>query len=492
MKELQNLLISQPHRIQSGTANISVTGITADSRRVVAGSVFVAIKGVQTNGHQFIQNAVSQGATCIVCEYCDVNIPDDICVVIVENAGYSFGWLMSAWYDYPTRALNVVGVTGTNGKTTTATLLFDLFTSLGYTCGLISTIEVKIADKIIPATHTTPDAAQLQGLFSEMLALGCQYVFMEVSSHAIHQHRIAGIQFKGAIFTNITHDHLDYHGTFDHYLKAKKQFFDDLPKNAFALVNIDDKRGMVMVQNTKADIHTYALKRMASFKTRLITNGLEGLHIEINGKEMFTRLMGEFNAYNLTAVYATASLLGIEDTLLRTKLSGLTAAAGRFDYFKVPQTNVMAIVDYAHTPDALLKVLETIHKMKPQSVNVLTVIGCGGDRDREKRPKMAKVAADWSHLIILTSDNPRTEEPVAIINEMAAGLSSEQLKSTLQITDRREAIRTACHLVKNGDILLVAGKGHEPYQEISGIRYPFDDKAVLRETLLGDFKDLNN
>ena len=492
MKELKNLLTSLPHRIQSGHANISVTEINGDSRRVVAGSVFVAIKGVQTNGHQFIQNAVSQGATCIVCEYCDVNIPDDICVVIVENAGYSFGWLMSAWHDYPTRELNVVGVTGTNGKTTTATLLFDLFTSLGYTCGLISTIEIKIADKVIPATHTTPDAAQLQGLFSEMLALGCQYVFMEVSSHAIHQHRIAGIQFKGAIFTNITHDHLDYHGTFDHYLKAKKQFFDDLPKNAFALVNIDDKRGMVMVQNTKADIHTYALKRMASFKTRLITNGLEGLHIEINGKEMFTRLMGEFNAYNLTAVYATASLLGLEDTLLRTKLSGLTAAAGRFDYFKVPHTSVMAIVDYAHTPDALLKVLETIHKMKPHNVNVLTVIGCGGDRDREKRPKMAKVAADWSHLIILTSDNPRTEEPVAIINEMAAGLSSEQLKNTLQITDRREAIRTACHLVKNGDILLVAGKGHEPYQEILGVRYPFDDKAVLRETLLGDFKDLNN
>jgi UDP-N-acetylmuramoyl-L-alanyl-D-glutamate--2,6-diaminopimelate ligase len=410
----------------------------------------------------------------------------------VENAGFSFGWLMSAWFDYPTRELNIVGVTGTNGKTTTATLLFDLFTSLGFTCGLISTIEIKIANKVIPATHTTPDAAQLQGLFFEMLELGCQYVFMEVSSHAIHQHRIAGIQFKGAIFTNITHDHLDYHGTFDHYLKAKKQFFDDLPKNAFALVNIDDKRGMVMVQNTKADIHTYALKRMASFKTRLITNGLEGLHIEINGKEMFTRLMGEFNAYNLTAVYAAASLLGVEDTLLRTKLSGLTAAAGRFDYFKVPQTNIMAIVDYAHTPDALLKVLETIHKMKPHNVNVLTVIGCGGDRDREKRPEMAKVAADWSHLIILTSDNPRTEEPVAIINEMAAGLSSEQLKNTLQITDRREAIRTACHLVKNGDILLVAGKGHEPYQEIAGVRYPFDDKAVLRETLLGDFKDLNN
>ena len=492
MKELKNILISLPHHIQSGYANISVTDITADSRRVVAGSVFVAIKGVQTNGHQYIQNAVSQGATCIVCEYCDLDIPDDICVVIVENAGYSFGWLMSAWYDYPTRELNVVGVTGTNGKTTTATLLFDLFTSLGYTCGLISTIEIKIANKVIPATHTTPDAAQLQGLFSEMLELGCQYVFMEVSSHAIHQHRIAGVQFKGAIFTNITHDHLDYHGTFDHYLKAKKQFFDDLPKDAFALVNIDDKRGMVMVQNTKADIHTYALKRMAAFKTRLITNGLEGLHIEINGKEMFTRLMGEFNAYNLTAVYATASLLGVEDTLLRTKLSGLTAAAGRFEYFKVPQTNVMAIVDYAHTPDALLKVLETIHKMKPHNVNVLTVIGCGGDRDREKRPEMAKVAADWSHLIILTSDNPRTEEPVAIINEMAAGLSSEQLKNTLQITDRREAIRTACHLVKNGDILLVAGKGHEPYQEIAGVRYPFDDKAVLRETLLDDFKDLNN
>jgi len=492
MKKLNQLLSLVPHHLEKGNLDLSVSGITADSRVVTLGSVFVAIRGVQTDGHQFIHHAISKGASCIICESIVPDIPDQICVIKVENASLSFGWLMSAWFDFPTRKLAVVGVTGTNGKTTTATLLFELFTSLGFKCGLISTIEVKIGEKIIPATHTTPDAAQLQYLFAEMVSLDCQYAFMEVSSHAIHQNRIAGIQFKGAIFTNITHDHLDYHGTFDHYLKAKKQFFDDLQKDAFALVNTDDKRGLVMVQNTKASIKTYALKRMATFKARMITNGLDGLHLEINEKELFSRLIGEFNAYNLTAVYAAATLLGVDETLLRTKLSGLSAAVGRFDYFRVPQSKVMAIVDYAHTPDALEKVLETIHKMKPAKVRVITVIGCGGDRDRDKRPAMAKVAANLSNLTILTSDNPRTEEPVAIINDMAAGLSSEELKNTLRITDRKEAIRTACHLTKDGDILLVAGKGHEPYQEIMGVRYPFDDKKVLQETLLGDDNQLNN
>ncbi len=492
MKKLNELLAFLPHTIEKGNDQISVTGITADSRQVVKGSVFVAIKGVHNDGHQFIQNALSNGASCIICESVNKDLPENICVIRVENAAYSFGLIMSAWYEQPTLKLQVVGVTGTNGKTTTATLLFDLFTALGFTCGLISTIEVRMADKVIPATHTTPDAAQLQYLFSNMVSIGCQYVFMEVSSHAIHQHRIAGIHFKGAIFTNITHDHLDYHGTFDHYLKCKKQFFDDLSRDAFALVNIDDKRGLVMVQNTRAEIKTYALKRMASFKGKIISNNLDGLHLEINEKELYARLIGEFNAYNLTAVYAAATLLGVEDTLLRTRLSGLSAAAGRFEYFKVPETKVMAIVDYAHTPDALLKVLETIHKMKPEKVRILTVIGCGGDRDREKRPAMAKVASTWSDLTILTSDNPRTEEPVAIINEMAAGLSSDDLKKTLKITDRLEAIRTASHLVKNGDILLVAGKGHEPYQEIMGVKHPFDDMKILRSTLLGDLNDLNN
>ena len=492
MKKL-NLLLSQlPHQVENGNTDISVTGVTADSRVVTVGSIFVAVKGVQNDGHQYIQNAISKGAVCILCEFSVPNIPDNICVVKVENAALCFGLLMSAWYDSPTSKLAVVGVTGTNGKTTTATLLFDLFTTLGFKCGLISTIEVKIGEKIIPATHTTPDASQLQYLFAEMVSMGCEYAFMEVSSHAIHQNRIAGIHFKGAIFTNITHDHLDYHGTFDHYISAKKQFFDDLQKDAFALVNIDDKRGLVMVQNTKASIKTYALKRMASFKGRIITNDLDGLHLEINEKELFSRLIGEFNAYNLTSVYAAASLLGVDETLLRTRLSGLSAAVGRFDYFRVPQSKVMAIVDYAHTPDALLKVLETIHKMKPDQSRILTVIGCGGDRDRDKRPAMAKVAATLSDLTILTSDNPRTEEPVAIINEMAAGLSLDELKNTLRITDRKEAIRTACHLVKEGDILLVAGKGHEPYQEIMGVRYPFDDKKILRESLLGDFNELNN
>jgi UDP-N-acetylmuramoyl-L-alanyl-D-glutamate--2,6-diaminopimelate ligase len=492
MKNLNLLLSHVPHQVEKGNANLTVTGVTADSRVVTEGSVFVAIKGGQVDGHQFIQNAVAKGAICIVGESFDLKIPDHICAVRVENASRCFGLLMSAWHDFPTEKLKVIGVTGTNGKTTTATLLFDLFTALGYCCGLISTIEVKIGKKIVPATHTTPDAARLQSLFSEMVQAGCSYAFMEVSSHAIHQNRISGIHFKGAVFTNITHDHLDYHGTFDLYLKAKKQFFDDLPKDAFALVNMDDKRGMVMVQNTRASIKTYALKRMASFKTRLIANGLDGLQLEINGKEFFSRLIGSFNAYNLTAAYASATLLGVEESLLRTKLSGLTAAAGRFDYFRVPHSKVMAIVDYAHTPDALLKVMETIHKMKPAGARILTVVGCGGDRDKEKRPEMAKVAANLSDLTILTSDNPRTEEPVAIIDEMAAGLSPAQLKNMLRITDRKEAIRTACHLVKHGDILLVAGKGHEPYQEIMGIKYPFDDKKILQESLLGDPKALTN
>jgi UDP-N-acetylmuramoyl-L-alanyl-D-glutamate--2,6-diaminopimelate ligase len=492
MKKLNDLLAFLPHFKTKGNVLIPVSAITADSRLVVNGSVFVAIKGIQHDGHQFIQQAVANGAACIISESVLNDLPENICGVTVDNAALSFGLLMSAWYDQPTLKLQVVGVTGTNGKTTTATLLYDLFTALGFKCGLISTIEVRMAGQLFPATHTTPDAAQLQSLFSSMVSMGCQYVFMEVSSHAIHQHRIAGIQFKGAIFTNITHDHLDYHGTFEHYLKCKKQFFDDLSKDAFALVNIDDKRGPVMIQNSKAAVSSYAFKRMATFKGKIITNDLDGLHLELNGQDFYSALIGEFNAYNLTAVYAAATLLGVDDTLLRTKLSGLTAAAGRFEYFKVPQSKVMAIVDYAHTPDALLKVLETIHKMKPEKVRILTVIGCGGDRDRQKRPTMAKVASTWSDLTILTSDNPRTEEPAAIINEMAAGLSSDDLKKTLKITDRLEAIRTASHLVKNGDILLVAGKGHESYQEIKGIRHPFDDMKILRSILLGDFNDVNN
>jgi UDP-N-acetylmuramoyl-L-alanyl-D-glutamate--2,6-diaminopimelate ligase len=464
-----------------GATDIEINEIVFDSRKAGPNKVFVAVKGVQVDGHQFIPQALQAGISALVVETIPENVPDQVTVVQVANSAHALGLLASAFYEHPSQQLSLVGVTGTNGKTTTVTLLYDLFSGLGYKCGLLSTVENRIAGQVIASTHTTPDAVAINALLAQMVEAECEYAFMEVSSHAVDQGRIAGLDFKGAIFTNITHDHLDYHLTFDNYIRAKKGFFDQLSKQAFALVNIDDKRGMVMTQNTAASINRYSLRQMAEFRARIIENSLTGLHLDIDNQDFYGRLIGEFNAYNLLAVYATAVLLDQDKVEVLTQLSRLKAAEGRFDYVLDQKRQVTAIVDYAHTPDALEKVLETIQALRKGDSKVLTVVGCGGDRDRTKRPTMAKVACQYSDQVILTSDNPRSEEPEAIIREMETGIPAAARKQVLSITDRKEAIRTACRLAQTGDVILVAGKGHEKYQEIKGVKHPFDDKEILKE-----------
>ncbi len=464
-----------------GSTDIEINEIVFDSRKAGPNKVFVAVKGVQVDGHQFIPQALQAGINVLVVETIPQNVPDQVTVVQVANSARALGLLASAFYEHPSQQLTLVGVTGTNGKTTTVTLLYDLFSGLGYKCGLLSTVENRIAGQVIASTHTTPDAVAINALLAQMVEAECDYAFMEVSSHAVDQGRIAGLDFKGAIFTNITHDHLDYHLTFDNYIRAKKGFFDQLSKQAFALINIDDKRGMVMTQNTAAGINRYSLRQMAEFRARIIENSLTGLHLDIDNQDFYGRLIGEFNAYNLLAVYATAVLLDQDKVEVLTQLSRLKAAEGRFDYVLDQKRQVTAIVDYAHTPDALEKVLETIQALRKGDSKVLTVVGCGGDRDRTKRPTMAKVACQYSDQVILTSDNPRSEEPEAIIREMETGIPAEARKQVLSITDRKEAIRTACRLAQTGDVVLVAGKGHEKYQEIKGVKHPFDDKEILKE-----------
>ncbi len=469
-----------------GSLDREIRTIEFDSRKVEKGSVFVAVKGTQVDGHQFIDKAIENGAIAVVLSQPPATeIWPGITRIRVANSAAALGWMAANYYGRPSEQLRLVGVTGTNGKTTTVTLLHELFLELGYKSGLLSTIENRIGAQVLPATHTTPDALAINSLLAEMVDAGCDYAFMEVSSHAADQRRIAGLKFTGAVFTNISHDHLDYHGTFRAYIEAKKIFFDLLPSTAFALVNVDDKRGMVMVQNTRARVYRYSLRRLADFRARIIENSPTGLHLEIDNREFFGRLIGEFNAYNLLAVYAVARLLGQDSLEVLTVLSHIGAAAGRFDYVKDEQRQRTGIVDYAHTPDALEKVLSTISGMRQGDSRIITVVGCGGDRDRAKRPKMAKVACDYSDQVILTSDNPRTEEPEAIIREMEAGVPAYATRKVLSITDRRQAIRTACQLAQDGDIILVAGKGHETYQEINGVRYPFDDKAVLKAELAG-------
>ncbi|MCB9080083.1 MAG: UDP-N-acetylmuramoyl-L-alanyl-D-glutamate--2,6-diaminopimelate ligase [Lewinellaceae bacterium] len=467
----------------SGELETAIEEVVFDSRQVKPGSLFVALRGTRVDGHQFIERALEQGAVAIVAEDFPDKLSTTATLIQVRSSALALGELAANWYGRPATALQLVGVTGTNGKTTTATLLYDLFTGLGYKCGLLSTIANRISGQEITATHTTPDPLTINGLLAEMVAAGCSYAFMEVSSHAVDQRRIAGLTFAGAIFSNITHDHLDYHLTFDNYIRAKKGFFDGLPPTAFALVNVDDKRGMVMVQNTAAKVYRYSLRQMAEFRARIIENSLLGLHLDLDGHDFYGRLIGEFNAYNLLAVYATARLLGQDATEVLTVLSKLTAAEGRFDYVLDPQKQVTAIVDYAHTPDALEKVLGTIRSLRKTDSKIITVVGCGGDRDRAKRPEMAKVACQASDQVVLTSDNPRTEIPEAILDDMETGVPETKRRQTLRITDRRQAIRTACQLAQAGDIILVAGKGHEKYQEIQGVRYPFDDKQVLKEEL---------
>ena len=480
MKTLQQLLIQTKTQQVTGALDKNITAIEIDSRKVKAGAVFVAITGAQSDGHAFIGKAIELGAVAIVCETLPADLNAGVTYIKVASSGEAAARMAVEFYNHPSAEVKLVGVTGTNGKTTIATLLFKLFRQLGYSCGLISTVQNQIDDIIIPATHTTPDAISLNALLRKMVDEGCSYVFMECSSHAIHQHRITGLKFAGALFSNITHDHLDYHKTFDEYIRVKKKFFDDLSADAFAISNADDKRGEVMLQNTNATKYLYSLKTMAAFKGKILENALTGLVMTINDQEVHFRLIGTFNAYNLLAVYGAAVCLGVESSEVLTALSMLTGAEGRFDYI-ISANNIIGIVDYAHTPDALENVLSTIKKLRKGYEQIITVVGCGGDRDKTKRPVMAQAACDWSDRVILTSDNPRTEDPEAILRDMETGLSSAAKRKYITLVDRKQAIEEAVRMAKPEDIILVAGKGHEKYQDINGVKHPFDDKAVLQK-----------
>lgn len=483
MKNLQDLLTNVSVLEIKGDQNRAVKNLTLDSRQAGQGSLFAALRGYQTDGHQFIEKAIANGATVILLEEMPTELHSEATYVQVADSAAALGWITSNFFGRPSEKLKLVGVTGTNGKTTTVTLLYNLFQMLGYKVGLLSTVENRIGETVVSATHTTPNSIAINALLADMVEAGCDYAFMEVSSHAAHQRRIAGLQFAGAVFTNISHDHLDYHKTFEEYIKAKKSFFDILQKNAFALVNIDDKRGDVMVQNTKAIVHRYSLQKLTDFKAKILDNSLLGLHLDINGQDFHGRLIGEFNAYNLLAVYATAVLLGQDKAEVLTALSQLKAAEGRFDYIFDEKRQVLGIVDYAHTPDALEKVLDTIRQLRQVKSRVITVVGCGGDRDKTKRPEMAKIACNLSEQVILTSDNPRSEQPEVILADMEAGVPDNAWNKVLTITDRMQAIKTASRIAQSGDIILVAGKGHEKYQEINGVKYPFDDKEILKSEL---------
>lgn len=480
MKRLQDILTGIRVLQTKGAVDISVSGLCLDSRKASPGSLFAAIKGTQVDGHRFIETAIQNGATSIVCSELPVSTLPDVSYVLVENSSEAIGQIASNFFDQPSNNLKLVGITGTNGKTTTATLLYNLFTDLGYKTGLISTIQNKIVGTSIKATHTTPDAISLNQILKDMVNAGCEYALMEVSSHAIDQDRIAGIQFSGAIFTNLTHDHLDYHKTFKDYLNAKKKLFDGLPQTAFALTNLDDKNGRVMLQNTKATKKSYSLKTLADFKGKIIESSFEGLQLQINGREFYSLLSGEFNAYNLLAAYGAAILLDQNDEAVLTKLSKIQAAEGRFQMLR-SSNGITCFIDYAHTPDALENVLKTINAIRTKNETLITVVGAGGDRDREKRPKMGRIASLLSDTVILTSDNPRSEDPETIIKDMQAGIDPAKTNKTLAITNREEAIKTSVNLAKTGDIILVAGKGHEKYQEIKGVKYPFDDMAIVNK-----------
>ena len=456
--------------------------IEIDSRKVKPGGLFVAIKGAAADGHQFIDKAIENGAAVIVYEDSQLTTQNSqLTYVQVENSAIAAAYIANNFFGRPSEKTTLVGVTGTNGKTTIATLLYKLFTRLGYKCGLLSTVENQIGDKVVPATHTTPDAISLNTLLKQMVDEGCTHVFMETSSHAIHQHRVTGLQYAGGIFSNITHDHLDYHKTFDEYIRVKKAFFDSLSSSAFAISNADDKRGTVMLQNTNAKKYYYSLKTVAEFKGKILDNSLGGLMMTVNDVEVHFRLIGEFNAYNLLAVYGAAVCLGEDKQEVLTALSMLTGAEGRFDYMVSAKENVIAIVDYAHTPDALLNVLATIKKLKKGFEQVITVVGCGGDRDKTKRPVMAEAACEHSDKVIFTSDNPRSEDPVQIIKDMEEGLPAAYKRKYISIVDRKEAIKTAISLAGKDDIILIAGKGHEKYQEVKGVRNHFDDKEIVKD-----------
>ena len=476
MKTLKDILYGVNISAVTGNTGEQVGAITFDSRKADVNTAFVAIKGVANDGHDYINQAVKQGCKVFVVSQ-PIIAPAGSTVVQVENTHKALGIMASNFYDEPSAELQLVGVTGTNGKTTIATLLYGLYTELGFKTGLISTVVNKIADRDIPSTHTTPDPVQLNALLRQMVEEGCSHCFMEVSSHALHQQRVAGLTFAGGVFTNITHDHLDYHKTFREYIDVKKSFFDHLPKGAFALTNVDDKNGEVMLQNTQAKKRSYALKSMADYKAKVLENQFSGLVLNMNGTELWARLIGDFNAYNLLAVYAVSQELGEDELEVLTVLSKLNSVDGRFQYFRSP-SGITAIIDYAHTPDALENVLKTIENIRTKNETVYTVVGCGGDRDVTKRPEMAAIACKLSDKVILTSDNPRSEEPEAIIEDMMKGVDAVSFKKTLSITDRAQAIKTAISMAEEDDIILIAGKGHEKYQEIKGVRHDFDDLAT--------------
>ena len=477
---LTNIIKAVKTLIIEGDTDKEISGINIDSRLIQKGHMFIAVKGTQSDGHSYIDKAIENGATAIVCETLPEQKQENVTYIQMKDTEGAVGKLATTFYDNPTEKVDLIGVTGTNGKTTIATLLYNMFRRFGYSVGLISTVCNYIDDKAIPTDHTTPDPITLNSLLAQMADAGCKYVFMEVSSHSVVQRRIAGLRFVGGIFTNITRDHLDYHKTFDNYLKAKKGFFDNLPKNAFALTNADDKNGLVMTQNTKAKVHTYSLRSLCDFKGKVLEDGFEGMLLDINNREVNVQFIGRFNASNLLAVYGTACLLGKKPEDVLIALSVLKPVSGRFEALRSPE-GYTAIVDYAHTPDALVNVLSTINEVLQNRGNVITVVGAGGNRDKGKRPIMAKEAVKRSNKVIITSDNPRFEEPQDIINDMLAGLTKDELRKTLTIVDRKEAIRTACMLAQPGDVILIAGKGHENYQDVKGVKHHFDDKEVVMD-----------
>lgn len=481
MKKLANILPKEFLQSIKGETNIDIKGLELDSRKVKSGFLFVAFPGTLVDGHNFIESAIKNGAIAIICVTLPQKLVEGVTYIQSNEPGKLIGLVASAFYGKPSEKLDLIGVTGTNGKTTTATLLYQLYRKLKYKCGLIATTGIWIEDQKLDATHTTPDVITLNALLADMAEADCDFVFMEVSSHALVQDRVFGLNYKGGIFTNLTHDHLDYHLTFENYRDAKKLFFDRLDLEAFALTNIDDKNGKYMVQNSKAVRATYGLMNNADFKAKIIEYDLHGMQLLVDGHEIYTNLTGKFNAYNLLAVYATAKLLDEDEPTLITALSSLKSVEGRFNF--VQNHDITGIVDYAHTPDALQNILESVQEINVEGSNIITVVGCGGNRDKTKRPVMARIAADYSTQVILTSDNPRDEDPETIIHEMEAGIPFQKKRSVLSITDRKQAIKTACILAKKGDIILVAGKGHEKYQEIKGVKYPFDDKQILTDLL---------
>ena len=482
MKLLKDILYKVNINTTLGSTNVLVDGVQFDSRKVKRNTLFVAQKGLVFDGHQFIDKAIELGAVVVVCEDLPSNLNKNITYIQVEDANEALALIASNFYDNPSSKLKLVGVTGTNGKTTIASLLYALFQKAGYKTGLLSTVKILVDTKFYEATHTTPNSVLINHYLNEMVEAGVDYCFMEVSSHGIHQKRTAGLKFVGGIFTNLTHDHLDYHKTFQEYRDVKKIFFDELPKTAFALVNADDKNGLVMLQNSKAKKYTYALKTMSDFKAKIIENQFSGLLLNINGNEVWAKLIGSFNAYNLLAVYGTANLLGLETNETLTLLSELESVNGRFQHF-ISKEGITAVVDYAHTPDALKNVLETINDIKTGNEQIITVVGCGGNRDKAKRPIMGRIASQLSTQVIFTSDNPRDEDPQTILNEIESGVAPQNFKKTISILDREQAIKTATKLAKVGDIILIAGKGHETYQEVKGVRSHFDDYEKIMKLL---------